>query len=349
MARHQQVAHHLRVILLQHVANGEEVVQGLGHLLAIDTNHAAVQPGIGVRLAGSRFTLGDFVFMVRKLEVAAAAMNVKGVTQAAGGHHRAFDMPARTPGAPWRFPARLAGLDAFPEHEVQRIFLGLVHFDTRTDAQVFDLFARQLAVTLKLANPVIHVAVTRSVGITLVDQGLDHGVHAGNMVGGTRFHVRLEDVEARLVLMHRIDHARRQGIERLTVITRTVDDLVVNVGDVAYIGQLITAETQPAGDQIERDHAAPVAQVAVVIHGHPADIHAYLVAIQRFENFFALGERVVDRKHWLPLKRTASGPGIPQRHRAVEDRSTRLRVLDVRAEITLAFKLETVFRLRLPK
>ncbi|RMW03599.1 hypothetical protein ALP03_05868 [Pseudomonas amygdali pv. tabaci] len=345
VAGYQQVTHHFRMVFLQHVADGEEVVQGLGHLLAIDANHPAVQPGIGVGLAGGRFALGNFVFMVRKLQIAAATMNIEGVTQAAGRHHRAFDMPARTPCAPWRLPARLARLDAFPEHEVQWVFLGLIHFDPRADAQVFYLLARQLAVALKLAHTVIHVAVTRSVGIALVDQGLDHRVHASDVIGGTRLHVRLEDIEARLVLVHGVDHARSQRVERLTVVTRTIDDLVVNIGDVAHISQLVTAEAQPASHQIERHHAAAMAQMAVVVHGHPADVHAHLVAIQRFEYFFALGERVVNRKHYLPLGHI-SGPGIPQRDRAVEDWLTGFRVLDVRAEITFAFELETVFRLR---
>ncbi len=120
------------------------------------------------------------------------------------------------------------------------------------------------------------------------------------MIGGTRLHVRLEDIEARLVLVHGLDHARGQCVERLTVFPRPVDDLVVDIGDVAHIGQFITTETQPARHQIERNHAAAMAQVAVVVHGHPADVHAYLVAIQRLENFFALGERVVDRKHVFP-------------------------------------------------
>ena len=88
--------------LFQHVANGEEVVQGLGHLLAIDADHAAVHPGVCVGLAGGGFALGDFVFVVRELKVAAAAMNVEGLAQAAGGHHRALDVTARTARAPWR-------------------------------------------------------------------------------------------------------------------------------------------------------------------------------------------------------------------------------------------------------
>ncbi|MNX70705.1 hypothetical protein D3C86_1019760 [compost metagenome] len=256
-----------------------------------------MHPRVGVGLAGGRFALGDFVFVVRELKIAAATMNVEGLTEAAGGHHRAFDVPARTPGAPRRFPARLARLGGFPQHEVQRVLLGLVDFDARADAQVFDLLARQLAVAHELGDAVVHVAIARGVGVTLVDQGLDHRVHARDVIGGTRLHVRLLDVQARFVFVHRRDHALGQRFERLAVLVGPIDDLVVDVGDVAHVGQVVAAEAQPARHQVERDHAAAVAQVAVVVHGHPADVHAHLVAIERLEDFFALGERVVDRKH----------------------------------------------------
>uniref|UniRef100_A0A193SBV1 Uncharacterized protein n=1 Tax=biofilter metagenome TaxID=1070537 RepID=A0A193SBV1_9ZZZZ len=73
-------------------------------------------------------------------------------------------MPARTASAPGRLPARLTGLDALPQHEVQRVFLGLVDLDTGADLQVFDLLARQLAVADELADAVVHVAVARRVG-----------------------------------------------------------------------------------------------------------------------------------------------------------------------------------------
>ncbi len=102
--------------------------------------------------------LGDFVFVVRELKIAAAAMNVERLAQAAGGHHRAFDVPARTPSAPGGFPARLAGLGAFPQHEVQRVLLGFVDFDAGADAQVFDFLARQLAVAYELGDVYYRVA-----------------------------------------------------------------------------------------------------------------------------------------------------------------------------------------------
>ena len=128
------------------------------------------------------------------------------------------------------------------------------------------------------------------------------------MIRGTRLHIRLEDIEPRFIFMHGRDHALGQHLERLAVFTRTIDDLVFNVRNVAHVGQVVAAETQPAGHQIEGNHAATMADVAVVVHGHAAHVHAHIVAVQRLENFFALGERVVDRKHGLFLQNLITGP-----------------------------------------
>ncbi len=297
MAGYQQVAHHLRVVLLQHFADGEEVAQRLGHLLAVHAHRAGVHPGGGVELAGGRLALRDLVLVVREHQIRAAAVDVEGFAQAAGRHHRALDVPARPAGAPRRCPARLARLGAFPEDEIQRVLFGLVDLDARTDAQVLDLLARQLAVADEFADPVVDVAVARRVGEILVDQGLDHRVHPGDVAGGAGFLIRPQHGEARLVLMHRGDHALGQRLEGFTVLLRAADDLVVDVGDVAHVVQLVAGMAQPAGDHVERHHHPRVADVAEVVDGHPADVHAHLVAQQRLERFLGLAQGVVDRKH----------------------------------------------------
>uniref|UniRef100_A0A193SBV0 Uncharacterized protein n=1 Tax=biofilter metagenome TaxID=1070537 RepID=A0A193SBV0_9ZZZZ len=79
MAGDQQVAHHFGVILIQHLADGEEVAQGLGHFLAIHAHRPGVHPGIGVELAGGGLALGDFVLVVREHQVRAAAVDVEGL------------------------------------------------------------------------------------------------------------------------------------------------------------------------------------------------------------------------------------------------------------------------------
>src|SRR5689334_23749448 len=83
-----------------------EIPQALGHFLALDLQEAVMHPDIGERMpAMGTFALRDLVFVVRKGEIDAAAMNVEAFTQQAFAHGRAFDMPARPAAAPGAVPA----------------------------------------------------------------------------------------------------------------------------------------------------------------------------------------------------------------------------------------------------
>jgi hypothetical protein len=76
-AQHEE-AHRLAVELLQHVGDGEEVAQALGHLLVVDVQEAVVHPGLHKGRAAGPFALRDLVLMVRELQVHAAAVDVEG-------------------------------------------------------------------------------------------------------------------------------------------------------------------------------------------------------------------------------------------------------------------------------
>ena len=74
--------HHLGIVLLQHRAYGKKVAQGLGHLFIVHPHKAIMHPiidhlaGLAVVAVG-RFRLGNFVFVVRKLQILPAAVYVK--------------------------------------------------------------------------------------------------------------------------------------------------------------------------------------------------------------------------------------------------------------------------------
>ena len=108
MGLQQGQAKGLAGMVIQQLANGEEVAQGLGHLFALDHQIAVVHKHLGHDFAvmGAP-ALRDLVFMVREDQVLAAAMDIKGFAQILLAHGRAFDMPARTAAPPRRFPARL--------------------------------------------------------------------------------------------------------------------------------------------------------------------------------------------------------------------------------------------------
>ena len=118
----------------------------------------------------ARAGLRDLVLVVRELQIHAAAVDVEMRAQQRRRHGRALDVPARAPRPPGRIPRRLAGLGVLPEHEIQRIALGLIHLDARTRAQIREALAGELAVSLELRDRIQHIAVRGDIGVALVDQ-----------------------------------------------------------------------------------------------------------------------------------------------------------------------------------
>src|SRR5690606_34862461 len=94
--------------------------------------------------------LRDLVLVVRKLQIEPAAVNVEARPEDVVGHGRALDVPARPALAPWRRPVWLARLGALPQHEIERIALGLVHVHARPGPQVAQTLAREAAITGEL-------------------------------------------------------------------------------------------------------------------------------------------------------------------------------------------------------
>ena len=83
-------------------------------------------------------------FVVRKLEIQSASVNVEMFAEFPRTHGGTLDVPARTP-RPKAKASRLAGLGGFPQYEVQWITLGAVDLDARTGAQVVEFLAGQLS------------------------------------------------------------------------------------------------------------------------------------------------------------------------------------------------------------
>ena len=304
-------AHGLRVVLLQDLADGEEVAQGLGHLLVVHAHEAVVHPVARQSLAGGAFALGDLVLVVRELQIGAAAVDVEAFTQHLAAHGRAFDVPARTARAVGAVPlglVGLAGLGRFPQHEVQRVVLAVEHGHALTGAQLVQRLARELAVAGKLAHGVVHVAAGRAVGQTLALQAFDQGQHLRHVLGGTRLVIGPGYAQGVGVLMQGGDHAFGQGTDGLAVVQRALDDLVVDVGDVAHIGHAQTAGLEPALHHVEGDHGARMAQVAEVVDRHAADVHAGMAGFERGKGLQRTRQRVVDAKaHGSVGNRCAGG------------------------------------------
>ena len=81
------------------------------------------------------------------------------------------------------------------------------------------------------------------------------------------------------ISVQRLHHALGQRANGFPVVQRTAYDFVVNVGDIAYIGDLVAAGLEPALHHVERQHGTRMTQVTIVIHRHTADVHAHVAGL----------------------------------------------------------------------
>ena len=83
-------------------------------------------------------------------------------------------------------------------------------------------------------------------------------------------------------------------------------DLVVDVGDVAHVGDVLGAVEVPQQPEqhVEHDHRPRVADMREVVDRRPAHIHAHARGIERRERPLLARERIVE----LQFHRTLPGP-----------------------------------------
>ena len=76
--------------------------------------------------------------------------------------------------------------------------------------------------------------------------------------------------------MHGINKTLRQGRNWLAIINCPLNNLVVDVCNIADIDHLIPAGPQPARHHIKHNHHAGMANVAKIVYRHAANVHLHL-------------------------------------------------------------------------
>src|SRR5699024_3947728 len=120
----------------------------------------------------------------------------------------------------------------------KRIFLVLVDINSRTGSHLIEIAIVKLAVVGELAHPVVDIAIGRRVGVTLVDQGVDHADDLGHMPSGTGLVIGTQHTQACLVLMHGGDHALGKRRDAFAILFGTPKYLVVDIGDIAHVDNI---------------------------------------------------------------------------------------------------------------
>src|SRR6185369_4107963 len=102
---YEQITNRQRVVsLLEKIAQREEIPLRLRHLFAFHKQMFPMDPEPNERVTCCSFALRDFVFMMRKDVIHAAAMDVERVAKILHRHSGTFKMPTRTTFTKWRRP-----------------------------------------------------------------------------------------------------------------------------------------------------------------------------------------------------------------------------------------------------
>jgi hypothetical protein len=119
------------------------------------------------------------------------------------------------------------------------------------------------------------------VRVAALEDPLDERDDARQAAGDAAARRRRQHLHAVVGLRERAGHAGGERPPRLVVVARVVDDLVVDVGDVADEHDPLPALEQPPVQDVERHGAAQVADVRPGLHGRAADVDADRAGLQR--------------------------------------------------------------------
>src|SRR5262245_58301266 len=122
------------------LGDGPELLRRFRHLVPAQRDPPVVHPEIDEALAARTLALRDFVFVMRKDEILAAAVQIERGPAVLHAHRRALDVPARAAGAPGARPGGLARLRRLPQREIERVVLAFVDFHSRAGTVVVDAF-----------------------------------------------------------------------------------------------------------------------------------------------------------------------------------------------------------------
>ena len=144
--------------------------------------------------------------------------------------------------------------------------------------------------------------------------------HLGDMVRRAGLDGWRQASERLGVLVKNLRHFVRQHADIDPALRRAGIDLVVDVGDVADIGDMVLAVFMPqqAEEHVEDDQHAPVADVQMIVNRRAAGIEAHIRGIERLERNFLAGQRIVEpKRHVFPL--CLLWPGASKSNSWIED------------------------------
>ena len=242
-------------------------------------------PGVDVvrretSFAADRFGVRGGEFVMRKDQIAAAALDVQPAADAAERDRRALDVPARPAGPERRGPARLARSFGTPQQRVE-----LVGFarPVRVAAAFGEQRQHGVAVVAGLVaelqrgvGAVVDVGefgVVDDVGGPRSQHLLDQLDHLGDRLGCRHVFARRQHPQRGHVVAVQRHFAGRKVAPVDAVAVGPLEERIVDVGDVLHVMHVVSEVSPQPVNQIERQIGGGVTEMGGVVGRDPADVH----------------------------------------------------------------------------
>ena len=144
--------------------------------------------------------------------------------------------------------------------------------------------------------------------MAFVDERRNHRDHLGDMLRRPRLCRRLQTTKCvdifAVLFPRRLGDLADRLVERQVgiILRRAQNDLVVNVGDVADIGDVVrpVEMAKQAEEHVEDDDRPRVADMGKIVDRRPADVHAHVLGIEGDKVLLLPCQRVVEPKSHRP-------------------------------------------------
>ncbi len=140
------------------------------------------------------------------------------------------------------------------------------------------------------------------IGMTFVYQSGDHVDHLFQMMRGVRLDIGSQHAQRTHVLMIGMRMPGRDVGDIFSGLLCRGIDLVVDIGDVADVGHVVTGPQQ-AHEHIEYHRRPRITNVRTIVDRRPTDVDGHPAGFERDKFFFGPPERVVeDQAHRLKYR-----------------------------------------------
>ena len=155
-----------------------------------------MHPKVGEMRSVARFSLGDFIRVMNRNVIFAAAMNVKESTQVFGGHSGTFDVPSGKTDTPRAVPFHLPfliGRAKLPQSKVGRVALFAL-INARSGLQAAGIQPSQVPIVGQVGSVKID-PVGCAVGEALCLDAADHFDLLWNVIGSLAPNRRFKNIQ----------------------------------------------------------------------------------------------------------------------------------------------------------